>query len=171
MDVQQVDAGQCLDNCPASTDRRVCVGCQWPQPHAFARLCARGYRPRQRGSNHRVLRLRRRSGLGDADPGRARCSWPGLTWLADGLDSLTARAGHPVIGPLDELVDRWCERRDLVRLSRVLPPYVQGPSGLAGWRGFLRLWSAYETPPTRCRSYPKRSDRSSRGSLSRQRGP
>ncbi len=44
---------------------------------------------------------------------------------------------HPVIDPLDELVDRWCERRDLVRLSRVLPPYVQGPSGLAGWERLL----------------------------------
>jgi hypothetical protein len=66
-----------------------------------------------------------------------RALWPELSWLRDGVDPLRARVDHPVIGPLDELVDRWCERRDLGPLSLVLPAYLQGPSGLPGWEPLL----------------------------------
>ena len=66
-----------------------------------------------------------------------RALWPNLAWLADGLDPAVARADHPVVGPLDVLVDRWCERRELGPLSRVLPSYLAGPSGLASWQQLL----------------------------------
>jgi len=63
--------------------------------------------------------------------------WPNLAWLADGVDPIAGRANHPVIGPLDTLVDGWCERRELTPLSYVLPSHLAGPSGLASWTQLL----------------------------------
>lgn len=31
---------------------------------------------------------------------------------------------HPVNGPLERLIDRWCDRRDLRPLALLLPSYV-----------------------------------------------
>jgi hypothetical protein len=76
---------------------------------------------------------------------------PNLAWLADGVDPVAARATHPVIGPLDRLIDSWCERRELSPLSYVLPSYLTGPSGFASWTQLLealeRIRSAAKVLP------------------------
>lgn len=37
---------------------------------------------------------------------------------------MTGSDQHPVSGPLGELIDRWCERRELQALALLLPAYT-----------------------------------------------
>ena len=44
---------------------------------------------------------------------------------------------HPVNGPLDRLIDRWCERRDLGPLAVLLPAYTSNNGLTDGWAGVM----------------------------------
>jgi hypothetical protein len=49
---------------------------------------------------------------------------------------------HPVTGPLSQLVDVWCERRDLHALARVLPGYTAHLGPGDAWGDLLRALQA-----------------------------
>jgi hypothetical protein len=67
-----------------------------------------------------------------------RALWPNLAALADGENCVAARKEHSVLGSLDQLIDGWCERRDLSPLSLVLPSYLRGPGGHMAWAELLK---------------------------------
>jgi hypothetical protein len=44
---------------------------------------------------------------------------------------------HPVNGPLERLIDAWCERRDLRPLAILLPAYTSNNGLTDGWAGLM----------------------------------
>ena len=50
---------------------------------------------------------------------------------------MTNADGDPVYGPLAELVDAWCERKDLGPLSTLLPAYTSNNGLTDGWADLL----------------------------------
>ena len=53
---------------------------------------------------------------------------------------------HPVNGPLQVLIDNWCERRDLKPLALLLPAWISNSGLTDGWVALmealrdLRAW-------------------------------
>lgn len=50
---------------------------------------------------------------------------------------MSDQAEHPVNGSLLGLIDAWCERRDLVLLSAVLPAFTTNNGLTDGWAAVL----------------------------------
>jgi hypothetical protein len=44
---------------------------------------------------------------------------------------------HPVNGPLERLIDNWCERRDLRPLALLLPAYTSNAGLTDDWAGLM----------------------------------
>jgi hypothetical protein len=59
-------------------------------------------------------------------------------WPSSGADQrMTEQDDHPVNGPLQRLIDAWCERRDLRHLALLLPAYTSNSGLTDGWAGVM----------------------------------
>src|SRR5206468_10244300 len=72
-----------------------------------------------------------RAGEAPVFPARANAGDPGHHGAVPTAEE------HPVNGPLERLIDNWCERRDLRPLALLLPAYTSNAGLTDDWAGVM----------------------------------